>query len=300
MKGEKPSSASTASAIGLAIAILGGGIGGAAVLVWQTASGPNTSPPPVAGGRVESGLDPTAIGSVREALRAAQRERQVFAEEIEDLWTHWYALERSPGDAPDEEDVDDPAPRSLSQLFRALREIAERTPPAFDTQGLLDAGLDPAEVARLTDIFEEWTSEMIRHQQERAMEEDWLRTERFRGELHAMNGGFEDLRELLGDEAYDTLLFGARRATNRVRVRLFWHGSAAREAGLRVGDVILSIDDRRVFSSRDIENATGSGYAGEVIPIEIDRSGVRERFYVPRAPLGMAYDTFRGSPATAR
>ncbi len=60
-------------------------------------------------------------------------------------------------------------------------------------------------------------------------------------------------------------------------------GSAAEEAGLRVDDIIIGVDDRRIDDNRELANAIGLKGSGEDVEIEYVRDG-RERTLV--AELG--------------
>jgi serine protease Do/serine protease DegQ len=50
-------------------------------------------------------------------------------------------------------------------------------------------------------------------------------------------------------------------------------GSAAEEAGLRVDDIIIGVDDRRIDSNRELANAIGLKGSGEAVDIEYVRDG---------------------------
>ena len=50
-------------------------------------------------------------------------------------------------------------------------------------------------------------------------------------------------------------------------------GSAAEEAGLRVDDIIIGVDDRRIDNNRELANAIGLKGSGEAVEIEYVRDG---------------------------
>ena len=52
-------------------------------------------------------------------------------------------------------------------------------------------------------------------------------------------------------------------------------GSAAEEAGLRVDDIIIGVDDRRIDNNRELANAIGLRGSGESVEIEYYRDGRR-------------------------
>jgi C-terminal processing protease CtpA/Prc len=61
-----------------------------------------------------------------------------------------------------------------------------------------------------------------------------------------------------------------------VRIRQVLFGSPAEKAGLRTGDLVLSIDDERVRSAQDIEQTIRQKDPGAWIDLEIWRNGRRE------------------------
>ena len=63
-------------------------------------------------------------------------------------------------------------------------------------------------------------------------------------------------------------------------VRNVEDGSAADEAGIRVGDVIVSVDGQAVTSSEDVINAVRRNAPGDTIKVTVDRDGSRETFDV--------------------
>jgi serine protease Do/serine protease DegQ len=53
-------------------------------------------------------------------------------------------------------------------------------------------------------------------------------------------------------------------------------GSAAEEAGVRVDDIIVSVDDRKIDDSRALLNAIGVKRSGDTVRIELLRDGDRK------------------------
>ena len=73
-------------------------------------------------------------------------------------------------------------------------------------------------------------------------------------------------------------------------------GSAAEEAGIQKGDIVLSYDDNRMFTWTELKDATSQGELGEYVSISIYRNGEIFSFSVPRGPLGMQLGATRLSP----
>ena len=154
---------------------------------------------------------------------------------------------------------------------------------------LVAAGLDEqsaAEVRRRRDEFELARLELF----DRAAREGWLESERLDTELAALENARPDLRDELGDEAYDRYLFeeGER---NRVAIASIIGGSAADLAGFEIGDVVIRYAGERVFRTRELQAATRSGVRGETVQVEVRRGDEPLGLSVPRGPLGV---TLRG------
>jgi hypothetical protein len=156
--------------------------------------------------------------------------------------------------------------------------------PWFDEKGLLNAGVDPVEAQELRERFEE--IELARlYLRDRAAREGWSGSSRYREESRALDARFERFREDLGPAAYDRLLFAIGRP-NRARVQDLLERAPAREAGMKAGDVILSYDDRRIFTIAELRQATTEGQSGARVEVRVERDGETIRLYVPRGPLG--------------
>lgn len=120
----------------------------------------------------------------------------------------------------------------------------------------------------------------------RAEREGWLRTQRHREEMQAIPSTSTLIRDQFGDEAYDRYLYASGRS-NRIRVQQVMLDSAASQAGMRSGDVLLRVDGRPVYSNRDLLAAARTGNAGELVQVELLRDDQRVTTYVPRGPLGV-------------
>jgi hypothetical protein len=133
---------------------------------------------------------------------------------------------------------------------------------------------------------------------DQAIREGWFNTPRYGQALREVDGDLNALREEVGDDAYDRYLYATGEA-NRVVVGSVIADSAAQEAGLKAGDTVLQYDDRRVFSTTELQSATAEGVAEELVTVTVLRGDQRLRLYVPRGPLGIRLLTERRHPDAA-
>lgn len=131
--------------------------------------------------------------------------------------------------------------------------------------------------------------------QDRATRDGYLNTQRYYDELAEINKQDVSLREELGDERYDEYLYNSKQ-NNRIRISSVMLGSAAEQAGIQKGDIVLSYDNRRMFSWQELKDATAEGELGEYIAINIYRNGEVFSFSVPRGPLGVQLGAARLAP----
>lgn len=130
---------------------------------------------------------------------------------------------------------------------------------------------------------------------DRATREGYLNTQRYREELNAINANQVSIREEIGDEAYDRYLYAAGR-NNRVKVTSVMSTSPAEQIGILKGDMILSYNDKKIFSWGEIRQATTKGLRGEPVNIVILRDGDVINMAVPRGPLGVMMHPARDEP----
>ncbi len=131
--------------------------------------------------------------------------------------------------------------------------------------------------------------------QDLAKRENYLNTQPYFDELDNINQQDVSLREELGDERYDEYLYASKQ-NNRVRVTSVMLGSAAEQSGIQKGDVVLSYDNKQLFSWQELKDATTEGQLGEFISINIVREGEIYSFTVPRGPLGIQLGMTRLAP----
>ncbi len=73
-------------------------------------------------------------------------------------------------------------------------------------------------------------------------------------------------------------------------------GSAAEQAGIQKGDIVLSYNDNRMFTWQELKGATSEGQLGEYVTLSIYRNGQVYSFSVPRGPLGTQLGAARLEP----
>ena len=129
-----------------------------------------------------------------------------------------------------------------------------------------------------------------------AEREGWADSDEFDLQLAQLDDQRVDLRTELGDEAYDRYLY-ERGRNNRVVIVSVIAGSEAEAAGLQVGDAIVNYASERIFSTRELQQATREGDRGELVDVLIDRQGQTLFFDVPRGPLGVSLDARKVNPS---
>lgn len=183
----------------------------------------------------------------------------------------------------------------------------EETPPEadtssghafFDVKRLAFSGLPERDVEELHRLFDDVELQRL-YVQNQAQRERWPR-DRLAAEMAALDDRVLSVRDDYGEEAYDWFLYGAGRA-NRVVVEGVLGGSAAEEAGIRTGDVILRYDGERIYKPPALIRGTLGGSLNETIEVEVEsRDGTRSTVTLPRGPLGIRLGRRTVQPAPAR
>lgn len=164
----------------------------------------------------------------------------------------------------------------------------------FKLDNLIKGGINPAiaeDIVRRKNSVELKRLEL----QDRASRDNYLNTQRYYDELAEINRQDISLREELGDELYDEYLYNSKQ-NNRISIVSVMLGSAAEQAGINNGDIVLSYDNKRMFSWQELKDATAEGQLGEYVSISIDRNGEIYSFSVPRGPLGIQLGSTRLTP----
>lgn len=250
--------------------------------------------PPV-GAPADSGEAPGAtaarVAALEAAVAAERAAREALAFEVAAL--------RSELSRRDDAEMAASAP--VEEVLPSAKVVAPApgpplAAPVFDERSLVEAGFDPREAARLREQTEQLELEQL-YLRDRAVREGWAGTPRFAEEARALDARGRALREELGDDRYDWLLFAAGRP-NRVIVQSVMERSPASEGGLQAGDAILSYGGTRLFDVSTLRDATTGGRAGESVAVDVARGGERLRLYVPRGPLGIRLEELRQRPAS--
>jgi hypothetical protein len=166
----------------------------------------------------------------------------------------------------------------------------------FDAPALQEQGVSAQETDRLQKLFEESELQLL-YLRDRATREGWAGTPRFLQEMYALRSA---LRESVGDETYDWLLYATQR-TNRVAVVSVLSTGPAAQAGIQAGDLILRYDGRAIFKGPALQQATTQGEAGRSIPVDVQGpDGTVRRVTVPSGPLGIQLGEQRRPPSSVR
>ena len=227
-------------------------------------------------------------GSIGELHRLLQNEisaRQALAQKLETLSRQVAALDGAAGLDATTGSADQPAAGADDP------ELPEAG--WFDQQALLDSGMDSSLASELKLTFEQLEMERL-FLRDRAAREGWDR-EQMRNELQTLESRQDELRERLGETAYDAYLYASGQS-NRVAVTSVLASAQAGQAGIKSGDHILRYDSQRIYNWMDLRAATTSGDISDMVPVEIERDGETLQFYLARGPLGIRMDALRVAP----
>ncbi len=130
---------------------------------------------------------------------------------------------------------------------------------------------------------------------DQAIREDWIDNPEYFEKLQQLPGSTEGIRDQFGDQVFDEYLYAAD-LPNRVIVREVFSGSAAMNAGIEPGDIILSYASDKIFTMGDLQQATTEGLSGESVLIELQRDDILLTTSVPRGPLGISMTSTKKEP----
>ncbi len=130
---------------------------------------------------------------------------------------------------------------------------------------------------------------------DQAAREGWLTSPDFRERRDALLPEAVSVRDELGDDTWDRYLYNSG-SGNRVVVSSIMAGSAAQLTGILPGDTIYSYAGSRIFTMRELRQATQAGEAGEPTEVQVLRDGSSIILDVPRGPLGVSMTAARVDP----
>jgi hypothetical protein len=222
--------------------------------------------------------DPDKVAFLAELLTAEVSKRRHLEKRLAELQNQVSRLETAisdgKGQVSSEQKTDDNGQTE-----------AAKDPEKVSEDRFLAAGFDPVSAAELKKRASEIEMDRLylRHQ---ARREGWHRTPEYDQAVRKLR---QSIKEELGEDAYDRFLFASERS-NRLLVDSVMESSPAEQNGLQPGDIIFRYDGSRVFSYRDLRDATTRGEMGETVPVEIRRGGEVLEVDLPRGPLGVRLD----------
>ena len=249
-----------------------------------------TMPKPVAAALVPDAVPESDSRSAPEALQKEIAARQQLAQTVARLEKELHELKTQMSPRP----VVTTPSASATTPTPAPQDATHTNEPVFDEGALRAAGLSMTTVKQTRERFEQLEMDRL-FLRDRATREGWMGTARYSNEVEKLEGSRQDINNSLGDDGYDAYLY-ATNQSNRVVIREMLQGSPAKVAGILPGDTVLSYDHKRMFATRDLQNATTNGRAGESVAVEILRNGQVMNLYIPRGPLGVYLDTDSAKP----
>ncbi len=233
--------------------------------------------------------DGSEIAALRNELEQERKARLALARQIDDLWEALAQGQSGPAAQP----AGGSTRRAVSQPRNAVDPENEMAEGWFSEQVLRDQGMSENEIQRLRQRFDEVELEKL-YARDRAAREGWTDSSRHYKEMLDIQSEF---REELGEYDYDAVLYASGR-NNRVRIQDLLRGSAAADAGVQAGDVILSYAGDRVFDPSTLYKWTKEGAIGESVELEVLRGKRIVRIEVPRGPLGGKMEHFSAPPGS--
>ncbi|MEE8301512.1 MAG: PDZ domain-containing protein [Candidatus Tectomicrobia bacterium] len=129
-----------------------------------------------------------------------------------------------------------------------------------------------------------------------ATREGWRESPEYRERMRELPSVRDVISTEHGEDAYDRYLYASGRS-NRVIVTDVYTSSAAAGAGLQAGDKVIAMADTKIYSARDLRSIATSGSEGELVPVTVERQGVRFEVFLPRGPLGVRTDRGYENPS---
>ena len=165
-------------------------------------------------------------------------------------------------------------------------------------RALADAGITPEAMADIRLRYDELAA-AEKEVRDEAVREGWLDSPRFAAEMDALAADRLALRDEIGDEAYDLVLF-ATGQTNRVLVKNVEQPLSGGADSLQVGDVIVAYDGVRIFSPAGLLTEMAAGTPGRVVRVDVLRQGKPIQLDVPDGLIPVGIDSAQEPPERLR
>jgi hypothetical protein len=226
------------------------------------------------------------VDALSELVDREVEERLRLEDEVDELRRR---LAMATGDpvASAGETGEEPAAENATESEGGTRAVAALSP-------FVDAGFSEDEAGWFRRLQEENAMARL-YLRDRATREGWVDSRRYVEELSALPGSLTTLRQSMDDDTYARYLYAIGRP-NQVRIIGVLPDSAARQAGLSPGDVVMSYGDDRLYSARTLRGLTRAGEAGELVPVDVLRDGQRIQTWLPRGPMGVTVTSERALP----
>ena len=152
-----------------------------------------------------------------------------------------------------------------------------------EVERLIEAGIDPTDAAEIAAVVDQITLDRLNLRYESARD-GTLNSAEYRDAIAEIPNAREFVEEEYGDDSYDRYLYASGQP-NRVIVTDVLQKSLAQQIGLQTGDVLISLDDQRIYSSREIMSIASESIGS--VPLTIRRDGQILQYYVEPGPLGI-------------
>lgn len=272
------------------LAAVVGGLAGGLVAAALTAGGGDSPAAQTPGAAVSPDREAEIfriVDSLSELVDSEVEERLRLQDEVDELRRRLAMANVAPA-APAEGLPDGPAVADSE----VDPEGGARETAALST--FMEAGFSENEAGWFRRLQEENSMARL-YLRDRATREGWVNSRRYFDEMAALPGSMSTLRRSMDDDTYARYLYAIGRS-NQVRITGVLPESAARQAGLSPGDVVLTYGDDRPYSARTLRGLTRAGQAGELIPVDVLRGDQRFQTWLPRGPMGVTITSERALP----
>ena len=232
----------------------------------------------------EQAIDAESLAVLQHELQQARQAREQLETRLEVLQIRVEELER----AGDTETV-------ITTTTASGNRQAETAPLVRSSvQTLIDAGISEDQAAWIQERLDEIELQKL-YLRDRATREGWLEEPRYNKERREYLNAVTELRDEVGDDAYDRLLYTLGRA-NRVVIQDVLQNSPAAQYGLQGSDQIIEYDGQRIFGSKELSSLATQGSSGVMTLVRVKREGSIHDIYLPRGPLGIRMSSARVAP----